>query len=42
MIFSVWYTKYERVYQMSIQSSLYKCYPYKLYNFIYVKKILFP
>ena len=27
---------------LSIQSSLYKCYPYKCYNFIYVKKILLP
>ena len=25
-----------------IQSSLYKCYHYKRYNFIYVKKILLP
>ena len=25
-----------------IQSSLYKCYPYKRYNFIYVKEILLP
>ena len=27
---------------MVIQSDLYKCYPYKRYNFIYVKKILLP
>ena len=25
-----------------IESRLYKCYPYKRYNFIYVKKILLP
>ena len=25
-----------------IQSSLYKCYPYKRYNFIYIKEILLP
>ena len=25
-----------------IQSSLYKCYPYKRYNFLYVKKNLLP
>ena len=27
---------------LEIQSRLYKCYPYKRYNFIYVKKILLP
>ena len=28
--------------KVMLQSSLYKCYPYKRYNFIYVKKILLP
>ena len=27
---------------MLIQSRLYECYPYKFYNFIYVKKIVLP
>ena len=26
----------------TVQSNLYKCYPYKRYDFIYVKKILLP
>ena len=33
---------YLRPFCTVIQSSLYKCYPYKRYNFIYVKKILLP